>query len=81
MKTIDKLDRAIHTIDSSRGHEVVTYAYVALNEMGKNNATGKYDRVVKGVKSILGESFLPSYELKQATKREVERLLKKYNLD
>lgn len=81
MKTIDKLDKAIRTIDASRGHEVVTYANQALSEMGKNNSIGKYDRVVMGVRSTLGESLLSSDELKKAVKREVERLLKKYNLD
>ena len=81
MKTIDKLNNAIKTLDASRGHEVVVYANQALSEMGKNNSVGKYDRVVMGVRSILGESLLPSDELKKVVKREVERLLKKYNLD
>lgn len=81
MKTIDKLNNAIKTLDSSRGHEVVTYANQALREMGKNNSVGKYDRVVMGARSTLGESLLPSDELKKVVKREVERLLKKYNLD
>ena len=63
------------------GHEVVVYANQALKEMGKNNSVGKYDRVVMGVRSTLGESLLPSDELKKVVKREVERLLKKYNLD
>lgn len=81
MKAIDKLDNAIKALDSSRGHEVVTYANQALSEMGKNNSVGKYDRVVMGVRSTLGESLLSSDELKKAVKREVERLLKKYNLD
>lgn len=49
--------------------------------MGKNNSVGKYDRVVMGARSTLGESLLPSDELKKVVKREVERLLKKYNLD
>lgn len=81
MKTTDKLDKAINTLDASRGHEVIVYANQALKEMGKNNSVGKYDRVVMGVRSTLGESLLPSDELKKAVKREVERLLKKYNLD
>lgn len=81
MKAIDKLDKAIKSLDSSRGHEVITYANQALSEMGKNNSVGKYDRVVMGVRSTLGESLLSSDELKKAVKREVERLLKKYNLD
>ena len=81
MKAIDKLNNAIKTLDASRGHEVVTYANQALKEMGKNNSVGKYDRVVMGVRSILGESLLPSDELKKVVKREVERLLKKYNLE
>lgn len=80
MKTTDKLDNAIKALDSSRGHEVVTYANQALSEMGKNNSVGKYDRVVMGVRSTLGESLLPPDELKKAVKREAERLLKKYNL-
>ena len=81
MKTVDKLNNAIKTLDSSRGHEVVVYANQALREMGKNNSVGKYDRVVMGARSTLGESLLPSDELKKVVKREVERLLKKYNLD
>ena len=81
MKSVDKLNNAIKTLDASRGHEVVVYANQALKEMGKNNSVGKYDRVVMGVRSILGESLLPSDELKKVVKREVERLLKKYNLD
>ena len=81
MKSIDKLNNAIKTLDSSTRHEVVTYANQALSEMGKNNSVGKYDRVVMGVRSLLGESLLPPDELKKSVKREVERLLKKYNLD
>ena len=81
MKAIDKLDKAIKTLDASVGHEVVVYADQALREMGKNNSVGKYDRVVRGVRSLLGESLLPPDELKKSVKREVERLLKKYNLD
>ena len=81
MKTSDRLDRAIHTLDASVGHEVIVYADQALREMGKNNSVGKYDRVVRGVRSLLGESLLPPDELKKVVKREVERLLKKYNLD
>lgn len=80
MKAIDKLNNAIKALDSSRGHEVVTYANQALSEMGKNNSVGKYDRVVMGVRSTLGESLLPPDELKKTVKHEVERLLKKYNL-
>lgn len=80
MKATDKLDNAIKALDSSRCHEVVTYANQALSEMGKNNSVGKYDRVVMGVRSTLGESLLPSDELKKTVRREVERLLKKYNL-
>lgn len=83
MKAIDKLDNSIKMLDEAagRGSEVVTYANKALSEMGKNNSVGKYDRVVMGVRSTLGESLLSSDELKKAVKREVERLLKKYNLD
>ena len=81
MKSVDKLNNAIKTLDASVGHEVVVYADQALREMGKNNSVGKYDRVVRGVRSLLGESLLPPDELKKVVKREVERLLKKYNLD
>ena len=81
MKAIDKLNKAIKTLDVSTRHEVVVYANQALSEMGKNNSVGKYDRVVMGVRSLLGESLLPPDELKKVVKREVERLLKKYNLD
>ena len=81
MKAIDKLNNAIKTLDAGVRHEVVVYADQALREMGKNNSVGKYDRVVRGVRSLLGESLLPPDELKKVVKREVERLLKKYNLD
>ena len=76
-----KVYKTFKTLDASRGHEVVVYANQALREMGKNNSVGKYDRVVMGARSTLGESLLPSDELKKVVKREVERLLKKYNLD
>ena len=81
MKSVDKLNNAIKTLDASIRHEVVVYANQALSEMGKNDSVGKYDRVVRGVRSILGESLLTPDELKKSVKREVERLLKKYNLD
>ena len=63
-------------------HIIVSYAEGILKDMGKNNSTGKYDRIVQGVKSILGETLLPPGDkLKSAVTKEVERLLKKYNLD
>lgn len=69
----------VRTSDASKGHEVVVYAEQVLKEMGKNNSTGKYDKVVQGVRSLLGQSLLDGEKLKNAVRQEVERLLKKYN--
>lgn len=61
------------------GRMVVRYAEDILREMGKNNSTGRYDRVVQGCRSLLGESLLEGDRLKDAVRKEVTRLLKKYN--
>lgn len=74
-----KENAPVRTSDASKGHEVVVYAEQVLKEMGKNNSTGKYDKVVQGVRSLLGQSLLDGDKLKNAVRQEVERLLKKYN--
>lgn len=68
------------TNDASTGHKVVTYAENYLTSMGYNNSTGKYDKVVQGVRSILGQSLLEDTKLEYVVEREVDRLLKKYDL-
>lgn len=66
------------TVDSTRGREVGKYVNEIFHEMGINNSIGKYDKVLFGVKHILGESLLQGEDLKKAVRRETERLLKKY---
>lgn len=77
MKAIDK---AIRICDASTGRKVVVFAENYLKSIGKNNGVGKYDKVVQGVRSILGQSLLEDDKLEKAVQREVDRLLKKYNL-
>lgn len=73
------MDKAIKACDS-KGHEVVVYAEKYLNELGKNNSVGKYDKIVQGVRSLLSQSLLDGKELYNAVKSEVDRLLKKYKM-
>lgn len=85
-KTIDKakyynaLDEAIKACDASTGHKVVVFVENYLRSIGKNNSTGKYDRIVQGVRSLLSQSLLDDEGLKKAAEHEADRLLKKYNL-
>lgn len=85
-KTIDKakdsnaLDEAIKVCDASTGHKVVVFVENYLRSIGKNNSTGKYDRIVQGVRSLLSQSLLDDEGLKKAAEHEADRLLKKYNL-
>lgn len=65
--------------DSSRGHEIIVKTENYLSSLGKNNSTGRYDNVVRGVKSLLEQGFLQGPELERAIKQEADRLLKKYN--
>lgn len=67
--------------EDATGHEVVVRTNEVLKEMGKNNWIGKYDRVVQACRNLFGEGFLTGEELKNAIRREVPRLLKKYNLE
>ena len=60
-------------------HEIVVKTENYLSSIGKNNSTGKYDRVVHGVKHILGQTLLSGKDLDKAIKNEADRLLKKYN--
>ena len=76
-KTIDK---AIRSCDASTGHKVVVFVENYLRSIGKNNSTGKYDKIVQGVRSLLSQSLLDDEGLKKAAEREADRLLKKYNL-
>lgn len=74
-----KDDRTADAGYVTTGRMVVRYAEDILREMGKNNSTGRYDRVVQGCRSTLGQSLLEGDKLKDAVRKEVERLLKKYN--
>ena len=74
------LDKAIKTCDASTGHKVVVFVENYLRSIGKNNSTGKYDKIVQGVKSLLSQSLLDDEGLKKAAEHEADRLLKKYNL-
>lgn len=78
-KTMDKAIRLCRVKDASRGHEIIVRTENYLRSIGKNNSTGKYDKVVRGVKSLLEEGFLQGSELDKAIQREADRLLKKYN--
>lgn len=62
----------------STAHKVVVFTQNILSEMGKNNSIGKYDRVISAMRQLYGQSFLPDDKLKEAIKRELPRLLKKY---
>ena len=74
------LDKAISTCDASTGHKVVVFVENYLRSIGKNNSTGKYDKIVQGVRSLLSQSLLDDEGLKKAAEHEADRLLKKYNL-
>ena len=74
------LDEAIKVCDASTGHKVVVFVENYLRSIGKNNSTGKYDKIVQGVKSLLSQSLLDDEGLKKAAEHEADRLLKKYNL-
>ena len=73
-------DEAIKVCDASTGHKVVVFVENYLRSIGKNNSTGKYDRIVQGVRSLLSQSLLDDEGLKKAAEHEADRLLKKYNL-
>lgn len=73
-------DEAIRACDASTGHKVVVFVENYLRSIGKNNSTGKYDRIVQGVRSLLSQSLLDDEGLKKAAEHEADRLLKKYNL-
>ena len=69
------------SVKDSDPHEIVVIAENYLSSLGKNNSTGKYDKIVVGVKSLFENGYLQGESLKEAVKREVDRLLKKYTLD
>lgn len=73
-------DEAIKVCDASTGHKVVVFVENYLRSIGKNNSTGKYDKIVQGVRSLLSQSLLDDDGLKKAAEHEADRLLKKYNL-
>lgn len=60
------------------GHKVVIFTKQVLNEMGKNNSIGKYDRVVQAMRSLYSESLLPDNELKELIRKKVPEYIKKY---
>lgn len=60
------------------GHKVVVFTKQVLNEMGKNNSMGKYDRVVQAMRSLYSESLLPDNELKELIRKKVPEYIKKY---
>lgn len=74
------MDKAIRLCDASTGRKVVVYVENYLNSIGKNNSTGKYDRIVHGVKNLLSESLLEDDKLKNAAEKEAKRLLEKYGM-
>lgn len=78
--SISSIDKAIKICDASTGHKVVVFVENYLRSIGKNNSTGKYDRIVQGVRSLLSQSLLDDEGLKKASEHEADRLLKKYNL-
>lgn len=53
-----------------------------LSSKGYNNSVGKYDKVVRGVRSLLEKTLLQpgTDKFNDAVHQEVDRLLKKYNL-
>ena len=73
-------DEAIRVREASTGHKVVVFVENYLRSIGKNNSTGKYDKIVQGVRSLLSQSLLDDEGLKKAAEHEADRLLKKYNL-
>lgn len=79
-KNHDSLDKALRTCDISTGHKVVVFVENYLRSIGKNNSTGKYDKIVQGVRSLLSQSLLDDEGLRKASDREANRLLQKYNL-
>lgn len=60
------------------GHKVVVFTNQVLNELGKNNSIGKYDRVVQAMRSLYSESLLPDNELKILICKKVPEYIKKY---
>lgn len=60
------------------GHKVVVFTKQVLNEMGKNNSIGKYDRVIQAMRSLYSESLLPDNELKELIRKKVPEYIKKY---
>ena len=60
------------------GHKVVVFTKQVLNEMGKNNSMGKYDRVVQAMRSLYSESLLHDNELKELIRKKVPEYIKKY---
>lgn len=73
-------DSAPKKVNDATPHSVVAATEKYLSSKGYNNSVGKYDKVVFGVRSLLGQGYLEGEELEKAVAREAERLLKKYNL-
>lgn len=60
------------------GHKVVVFTNQVLNELGKNNSIGKYDKVVQAMRSLYSESLLPDDKLKELIHKKVPEYIKKY---
>lgn len=60
------------------GHKVVVFTNQVLNELGKNNSIGKYDKVVQAMRSLYSESLLPDDKLKELIRKKVPEYIKKY---
>lgn len=79
VKADDLQDAIVKAKDEvSTAHKVVVFTQNMLSEMGKNNSIGKYDGVISAMRQLYGQSFLPDDKLKEAIRRELPRLLKKY---
>ena len=61
---------------------VVREAEKYISSKGLNNSTGKYDKAIFGVRNLLEKTLLQpgTDKFNDAVHREVDRLLKKYNL-
>lgn len=79
-----KIAKMLSTKDSVKDaskHEIVSFTENTLREMGYNNSIGKYDRVVFGMRNLFGESLAQmDDEFKAFLRKQIERLLVKYNL-
>lgn len=84
-ETFEKIlkDNGYRKVNDASGYRVVQEAYNALNELGYNNSTGKYDEIVKAIKSIYGQTLLDAKDprFKSMIKTEVIKQLKRRGYD